>query len=262
MAPELKAVPRRHAADEVFDQLASAVLRREMLPGSALPPERELAARFDVSPLIARQAIHRLAELGLVRVRQGGATLVCDPDEASDVRVIGLLYGAGARIAPSREDDADVLTKQLLQGFCLVELAETRGASQELSALPGLVDQLEAELRRARTARESEDAFTRFDERFWRAVAATTESRIFRLEVGFWYGVLVRRPDPPARPNDERLAFYHGLSERLARRSGAGDYYLAWMRPIVASLSARAGSAARTEHRGAGRRLTAKGRAR
>lgn len=237
MPTELKAIRRRHAADEVFDQLAAAILRREMPPGSALPPERELAARFAVSPLIARQAIHRLAELGLVRVRQGGATLVCDPDEASDVRVIGLLYGAGARIAPSKDDDADVLTKQILQGFCLLELAELRGEDARLAELAALVEALADEVQAVAGGDAVAAAWARFDERFWRGIAMATKSRIFRLEVGFWYGVLVRRPDPPARPLAERIAFYRAIAKRLVERSGAAAYYLAALRPSLETLS-------------------------
>src|SRR5580658_11170036 len=88
----LHAIRRTHVADHVFDQLAAAILRGELLPGSAVPPERVLAERFGTSRIVARQAIHRLDELGLVRVRQGGATLVLDPKEASDLRVLELAY--------------------------------------------------------------------------------------------------------------------------------------------------------------------------
>ena len=71
---------RRPIAYEVFDQLAREILIGERAVGSALPPERELAQRFGVSRLVLRQAIHRLADMDLVRVRQGGATLVLEPD--------------------------------------------------------------------------------------------------------------------------------------------------------------------------------------
>ncbi len=87
MATPLSATPdvfqtarRSHVADDVFDQVAAAILRGDLAPGSSLPPERALAEQFGTSRIIARQAIHRLAEYGLVRVRQGGATIVLDPD--------------------------------------------------------------------------------------------------------------------------------------------------------------------------------------
>jgi GntR family transcriptional regulator, transcriptional repressor for pyruvate dehydrogenase complex len=69
------AIRSKHAADPVFDQLAAAIIDGSIPPGSALPSERELGERFAVSRLIVRQAVHKLADIGLVRVRQGGATM-------------------------------------------------------------------------------------------------------------------------------------------------------------------------------------------
>src|SRR5262245_19105446 len=88
---------RRHAADHCFDRLARDILGGELAPGGHLPPERVLAERYGVSKLIVRQAVHRLAELNLVRVRQGGPTVVLDPDDAADMRVVALRY----RLAPA-----------------------------------------------------------------------------------------------------------------------------------------------------------------
>src|SRR5438105_15437772 len=85
----------RHAADAVFDQLAVAILDGCLPPGTSLPPERGLSERFGVSRLIVRQAVHRLAEIGLVRVRQGGPTQVVHPNEARDIRVVELIYRLG-----------------------------------------------------------------------------------------------------------------------------------------------------------------------
>jgi DNA-binding transcriptional MocR family regulator len=59
----------RHANDRVFDQLAVAILDGSLEPESSLPPVRVLSDRFGVSRLIVRQAVHRLADIGLVRSR-------------------------------------------------------------------------------------------------------------------------------------------------------------------------------------------------
>src|SRR5262249_20409020 len=88
-------VARSHAAADLFEQVASAILSGQLAPGSALPPERTLAEQFGVSRIIARQALHRLAEIGLVRVRQGGSTIVLDPEECTDLRLIELVYRMG-----------------------------------------------------------------------------------------------------------------------------------------------------------------------
>ncbi|MBO0872551.1 MAG: GntR family transcriptional regulator [Pseudonocardia sp.] len=48
-------------------------------PGDALPSESELAARFTVSRMTARQAVQNLASEGLVQRRRGAGTFVAKP---------------------------------------------------------------------------------------------------------------------------------------------------------------------------------------
>jgi DNA-binding FadR family transcriptional regulator len=227
---------RRHIADDVFDQLAEAILRGELAPGSALAPERVLVERFDVSRMIVRQAVHRLAEHGLVRVKHGGATIVLDPEDATDLRVLALFY----RFAPSAGRKtlaiADMVEKQYMQGLSMVEVASRRAGPHDLVRVMAVVEQAEA----------SSDAelsdFGAFEERFWRALAASTQNRIFRMEVAWWYEALADRPVPPevaSTPPRARLPFYRELVERLLAHKDPVDYYLTATRPILDAVIAR-----------------------
>ena len=224
--------PRRHAADHVFDELASAVLRGDLAVGSALPPERVLSTTFDVSPLVVRQAVHRLAELGLVRVRQGGSTVVLDPAEASDVRVIALLYGEGSRVRHSKADVRDVLEKQLLQGFCLVDVAARRASGAARAEIAEIVAEWGS-------GGDPERDFIAFEERFWRALARAGGNRIYSLEVAWWYRVLVRRPPQAARPLAALVVFYREIARRLVDRDEASKFYLAAIAPALAALDGK-----------------------
>lgn len=230
---------RGHVADEVFDDLAGAILRGEMAPGSTLPPERVLAERFGVSRIIARQGVHRLAEMGLVRVRQGGATVVLDPHEATDLRVLALFY----RFAPrsgrgphSRADVADMIEKQYLQGLSIVEVAARRAATADLRAVREMVE-------RVATSPAELARFAEFEERFWRMLAAAGKNRIFRMEVGWWYEALPERPVAravAAASPAVRVGFYRELARRLAEQQEPTEYYLAVVRPILDAQIGRA----------------------
>jgi GntR family transcriptional repressor for pyruvate dehydrogenase complex len=225
------ATPRVYAAQSVFDGLAADILRGALAPRAALPSERELAERFGVSNLIVRQAIHRLAEAGLVDVRKGGTTRARDPQTSGDLRVIELYY----RLAPERADDLarDVLEKQFTQGLSLVEVFARRASGASRAAL---VDLVEGEQRAARDSR----AFADFETRFWTLVATGGMNRILMAETRWWYTTLVVRPSmPSAPPLTKRFAFYRELGRQLGRAGDDGDavrYYMDALTPAIEAL--------------------------
>ncbi|MFT3924983.1 MAG: GntR family transcriptional regulator [Myxococcales bacterium] len=65
-------------ADQVFQQLASAIISSRYKPGQALPAERKLVETFKVNRHVVREALKRLEQIGLVRITQGGGTHVLD----------------------------------------------------------------------------------------------------------------------------------------------------------------------------------------
>jgi DNA-binding FadR family transcriptional regulator len=228
-----QAARRAHVADDVFDQLAAAILRGELPTGAALPPERTLAAQFGTSRIIARQAIHRLADHGLVRVRQGGATIVLDADSAGDLRILELYYRLTPNHGPGSIDPRHAAERQLLQGYALVEVAARCAKKSELARIDETVKELAA------AGASDAASFAAFEERFWRAVAAAGKNRILAMELSWWYRLLREHPRAdrrPAAPVAERVAFYAALSGRLARGEDAAGFYLLAIQPMLRAL--------------------------
>ncbi len=239
---DLEPARRTHVADHVFEGLARAILDGELAPGEAMPPERVLVERFGVSRVLVRQAVHRLAEIGLVRVKQGGATLVLDPREATDPRVVALLYRAGAAPLPPR-DTFDVIEKQYLQGLAIVEIAARRAKKEELGHVAKIVDDASRDPALL-------EAFDAFEERFWRALAKAAENRILIREVAWWFETLSVRPVPADVAKLDaatRITFHRELVRRLVAREAPVEYYLAVTRPIL-EHAARAIPAPRGRH--------------
>ena len=77
-APAAK--PKRSRAvslvDRVFDRLSEGIQKGDYPPDSKLPGEHELAAVFEVSRPIVRDALGRLREQGVVYARQGAGNFV------------------------------------------------------------------------------------------------------------------------------------------------------------------------------------------
>jgi DNA-binding FadR family transcriptional regulator len=74
---------RRRLHEGVAEQLRDAILDGRIAVGDKLPPERELAAQFQINRTSVREAIKVLEALGLVAVRQGDGATVQPLIEAS-----------------------------------------------------------------------------------------------------------------------------------------------------------------------------------
>ncbi len=221
--------PRRAlAADPVFDALAGAILRGKYQPGSALPPERELSALFNVSRLIVRQALHRLRDMSLVSGGQGGQNTVLDPDASIDPHIVALTM----QLAPERTDEHDVVERQLLGGMMLLELAQMRISDDEIAELDQMVTEMEE-------ATENNRQVSGFDTKFWTYVATTTGNTILLREARWWFEMLGDQPERRRRFYDRpelRLAIYRGIIESLKTRSGqAAAQFLAAVHPVLES---------------------------
>lgn len=93
---DLRTVARRSMCDEVYDQLAGNIVRGDVAAGESLLSERRLAEVLGVSRPIVREALQRLANAGLVEVRQGGSTTVRDFRRHAGLNVLAqLLLPAG-----------------------------------------------------------------------------------------------------------------------------------------------------------------------
>ena len=65
-------------SDVIMDQLEAMILEGSLKPGQQLPPERTLAAEFNVSRPSLREALQKLSARGLIISRQGGGSFVSE----------------------------------------------------------------------------------------------------------------------------------------------------------------------------------------
>jgi GntR family transcriptional repressor for pyruvate dehydrogenase complex len=66
-------VRKLRISEEIVDQIRELVLSGELRPGDQLPPERELADRFQVSRASIREALTALQVMGLLERTRGGS---------------------------------------------------------------------------------------------------------------------------------------------------------------------------------------------
>ena len=199
----------------MFETLLRAILHGELRPGEAVPTQRQLSTQFGVSPLVVRQAIHRLEELELVRVRQGSATIVLDPAKATDVRLIQL------QLEVARPGDAIALAameNRVLSVLPLLALAERRITPTELQRIERRVEQLGEQP----TAEER----VAFMADFWEMVALATRNPLLQHQVRWWFRVSRELGTNRLRTAQLPKAFFLEIVQRLRDRSGAVQLWL------------------------------------
>ena len=76
-------MPAADRVSEIVALLERRILAGELAPGQALPSERALSLQHNVSRSVVREAIGRLASLGLVRSVHGSGTRVEAPSGAA-----------------------------------------------------------------------------------------------------------------------------------------------------------------------------------
>lgn len=72
----MKPIKRNNISNQVFERLKEEIISRRWLPGDKIPSENELTAMLGVSRIPIREALQRLAILGLLETRQGEGTFV------------------------------------------------------------------------------------------------------------------------------------------------------------------------------------------
>jgi GntR family transcriptional regulator, transcriptional repressor for pyruvate dehydrogenase complex len=224
---------RKRASERVFEALAREILAGESQPGTALPTQRELAERFGISMLVVRQAIHSLEDLKLVRVRQGGATIVLDPNEATDLRLVDLRV----QLSPSGQRfGLDTTEMRMLFLMQLLILAERRITPKHIGVLHYLLDSLPKE--------PSLEETRHFRLEYWQQVADATQNPVIQQQMRWWrarareavhdghgFGFFPQQP--------VNLPFHRALTDALEQHTGAVALYMSRITPMLDWLDAK-----------------------
>jgi DNA-binding FadR family transcriptional regulator len=88
-------IQRRKLSDEVFNRLFQAIEDGELPPGSKLPSERDLMARFGVGRPAVREAMQALGNMGLIEISHGERARVTRPSADA---VIAQIDGAARHL--------------------------------------------------------------------------------------------------------------------------------------------------------------------
>lgn len=220
---------------DVLPARLAAILNREIMagqlePGSRLPTEAQLAARYGVSRNVVREAIAQLRADGVVEARQGVGAFVLDPDQRQVIRLDREALESGANMRQLFE------LRRILESEAAALAAVRRG--------PGDMAAIEAALARMSGEERWEDGSIEADLQFHREIARATGNAYIHTFISYVCGQIrqsihhARRTNPLHDLVEVNVAEHVRIFEALA----AGD-------------AAAAGAAMRDHITGAGARV-------
>jgi GntR family transcriptional repressor for pyruvate dehydrogenase complex len=198
---------------QIVAQVRDALFSKKLKPGDFLGTEKDIAARFGVSRIAARDALRTLQALGIAEIRMG--------------------KGGGARVARGNPRlFAEALAVQLdLTGVTTAEIMDAQRAIETLAAELAAEhataadhDRLRRLLADAEAAIGDTPAFTRLGRDFHLAVAEASHNRVLVTQLVSLQHVSWPTENPMLTPEVARriLGVHRDLAALIEMRDAAG----------------------------------------
>lgn len=157
----------------IVKQITDLIKEKQLLPGSRLPSEREIATTLSVSRASVRQAIAALAAKGVVTVQQGDGTYISESysDTASPKSLLQDLgqFLASQQISPRQIAEVRRLIETEAAGQCAIYADEE------------VCKKLKRIVREANSDAKTDSDFTALNDEFHMLIAKSSGNRVYEL---------------------------------------------------------------------------------
>jgi len=152
MTIPIKPIKPKRISDQVFDQIRELIFRGKLKPGEKLMTERELAQAMDVSRTTIRDAIQRLAAMGLIVQKQGQGTFVKTYDASLDNPLAKAIEAQNASFN-------DLLEVRMGLECNAASLAALRADESDIKAMTQSIEEMHKEVALGRLGTEADTSF-------------------------------------------------------------------------------------------------------
>jgi GntR family transcriptional regulator, transcriptional repressor for pyruvate dehydrogenase complex len=134
----IKSIKKTNISEEVFEQLKQQLLLDEWKQGEKIPSENELATALGVSRVTIRQAIQRLAVMGLIETKVGEGSFVKKVEVGSHMKaMIPMTY-------LQEKDMMQVLDFRYVIEIETAAMAAKNASEEDVKELRNILEQMEA----------------------------------------------------------------------------------------------------------------------
>jgi DNA-binding FadR family transcriptional regulator len=136
----------KRLSDQVKDVLKQAILDGRFKPGDKLPPEDQIAKKFQVSKVTAREALREMESEGLIEKRRGiyGGSFVAEPGSEKMGDLVINYYRFGG-LTPE-----ELVEFRLMLEPAMVALAAERRTDDDLKAIHTNIQEVEKAINRGK----------------------------------------------------------------------------------------------------------------
>ena len=146
-------IKQKRVYEDIVGQVQALIQDGLLKPGDRLPPERELAERFQVSRSSLREAIRALALQGLVVSRPGAGTFV---STESVETILSIIAGS---INGCRNYLSDIFEVRHLLEPQIAALAAERATTEDIQSMARSLEEQAGQIDRGETGVEGDTAF-------------------------------------------------------------------------------------------------------
>ncbi len=139
-------IRKERISDQIKSILKQAILDGDFKPGDKFPPEIEIAQKYNVSKVSAREALREMETQGLIQKKRGvfGGSFVAEPGSEKMVDVVVNSYLFGGITA----NDLSEFRRILEPG--LAKLAARRRTKEDLAAMEQCVNEVDKSIKNGR----------------------------------------------------------------------------------------------------------------
>lgn len=200
-------------SSQIVGEVREALFNRKLKAGDFLGTEKDLAARYGVSRIVARDALRSLEALGVVAIKMGkggGARIA-----RGNTRLFAEALAVQLNLA--NVSAAEILDAQRAIECLAAELAAENATPADHARLKRLLDEAEANI-------ADTDAYTRLSRDFHLAVAEASHNRVLVVQLISLEHVAWPTRNLTLTPQVARriLAVHRELAALIEMRDGAG----------------------------------------
>jgi GntR family transcriptional repressor for pyruvate dehydrogenase complex len=167
-------IARPRIYEAVADQIRQAIFNGLLTPGHKLPPEREMAEKFQTSRVALREALRALEKEGMITIKRGsgGGAFVADFDNA----LRALLDSLNTVVKLGQAKSAHLTETRAILEPEITRLATLRATPENIEAIEAVVLAQEKELLSGELSRK-------LDMEFHRRVAEAANNPVLNIVV-------------------------------------------------------------------------------